>query len=227
MTKPAGEPTPERVAEEFLGEVRLMTSALGAGMPEGAVAVAPVFSGPGAIRTVPAFREFRDRYLQSWMLPQEWPAILAAGELVGRGAAQELIAADRVWGERMTEAERVNVGWLGTGWKQASCRVGQRQLRRLRPLRDLRVVQRYLLAVDDGKAFGWHPFAFGVVMAAYHLPWRSGLLHFARQTMAGFLGGTPLAAQLPDTAQVALLAEADPELAAGLNRLLPNFGAPA
>ena len=69
----------------------------------------------------------------------------------------------------------------------ASRRVGQSQLRKLRPLRDQRVVQRYLAAVEGGQAHGWHTLVYGLTLAVYSLPLRQGLLGYAHQTTRGFI----------------------------------------
>jgi urease accessory protein UreF len=74
----------------------------------------------------------------------------------------------------------------GPGMEEASWRVGRRQLNRLRPLRDLRVVQKYLSALDAGTVRGWHPMVFGVVLAAFGIPLRQGLVHYATQTATGW-----------------------------------------
>ena len=69
----------------------------------------------------------------------------------------------------------------------ASRRVGQNELRRLRPLRDVRVLQRYLTAVDEGHAQGWHTCVFGMTLAVYSVPLRQGLLGYAQQVIRGFI----------------------------------------
>ena len=74
-----------------------------------------------------------------------------------------------------------------TEFAAASRRVGQSQLRKLRPLRDQRVVQRYLHAVESGEAHGWHTLVYGLTLAVYSLPLRQGLLGYAHQTTRGFI----------------------------------------
>jgi urease accessory protein UreF len=90
---------------------------------------------------------------------------------------RELIALDR------------DVGQLPAvqAFGNASSWVGRTQLRRLRPLRTERVVQRYLRAVEAGEARAWHTLVFGLVLAVYSLPLRQGLIHFAHQTVGGFI----------------------------------------
>ena len=69
----------------------------------------------------------------------------------------------------------------------ASRRVGHAQLQRLRPLRDERIVQRYLHALDTGEAHGWHTLVYGLTLVVYSLPLRQGLLGYAHQTTRGFI----------------------------------------
>jgi urease accessory protein UreF len=69
----------------------------------------------------------------------------------------------------------------------ASRRVGRCQLQKLRPLRDQRLVQRYLHAVEAGRAHGWHILVYGLTLAVYSLPLRQGLLGYAHQTTRGFI----------------------------------------
>jgi len=70
---------------------------------------------------------------------------------------------------------------------KASFRVGQAQLKKLRPLRDERLAQRYLRAVEAGQANGWHTLVYGVTLAIYSLPLRQGLLGYSHQTTRGFI----------------------------------------
>jgi urease accessory protein UreF len=117
------------------------------------------------------------RYVKERVIAEEWPLIIRAHSLATSGNFRAILALDLEWGGHFgmrPEAE-------------ASFRVGQRQLNRLRPLRDARVVQRYLAAVESGQAHGWHPIVFGVVLAVFGVPLRHGLLHFARQVASGFL----------------------------------------
>jgi len=69
----------------------------------------------------------------------------------------------------------------------ASRRVGRCQLQKLRPLRDQRMVQRYLQAVNGGTAYGWHTLVYGLTLEVYSLPSRQGLLGYAQQTTRGFI----------------------------------------
>ena len=48
-------------------------------------------------------------------------------------------------------------------------------------MRDARVVRRYIEAVDAGKASGWHPVVYGVLLAVHSIPLRQGMAHHALQ----------------------------------------------
>ena len=69
----------------------------------------------------------------------------------------------------------------------ASRRIGREQLQKLRPLRDERMVQRYLAAVESDRAHGWHTLVYGMTLVLYSLPVRQGLLGYAHQTTRGFI----------------------------------------
>ncbi len=133
----------------------------------------------------PAFLQW---YRDTHLVPAEWPVILEAHRLADAGQARELVALDQAWGRR-----------VGNGpFAEASLRVGQRQLNRLRPLADLPAVQRYLEAIAAGRAHGWHPVVYGVVLAVFSLPLRQGLIHYATRTLGGFGGGDTEAELPPD-----------------------------
>jgi hypothetical protein len=114
----------------------------------------------------------------------ELPTVVQAHNLAARNEARELIALD-------AEVARQAVP---PAFASASRRVGQGHLQRLRPLRDQRVVQRYLNAVDNGEARGWHMIVYGITLAIYSLPVRQGLILYARQILEGFVraAGQPL-----------------------------------
>jgi len=69
----------------------------------------------------------------------------------------------------------------------ASQRIGRVQLKRLRPLRDQRGLQRYIRAADAGGAHAWHTLVYGVTLASFSFPLRQGLLNYAEQVLQGFV----------------------------------------
>jgi urease accessory protein UreF len=129
------------------------------------------------VRDLQSLRSFLEVYQRDVLLRFEFPAVLRAHKRARQNEARELIALD---GE-MASRE------LPPDFAAASRRVGQGHLQRLRPLRDDRVVQRYLKAVDAGEASGWHTIVYGVTLAVYSIPVRQGLILYARQTLEGFV----------------------------------------
>lgn len=151
----------------------------------------------GRIDSLPALRDFLSRYQAQILIPLEFPAIFRASILTSEGKARELIALDQsLAGEPALR-----------DFAAASARAGHSQLRRLRPLRDHRVVQRYWRAVENGGAHGWHTLAYGVTLAVYSLPSRQGLLNYARQTALGFIRAAHHAVEFSESEEEDLLAE--------------------
>lgn len=120
-----------------------------------------------------ALREYRAQIL----LPVELPAILASHGHASRNELRELLILDQALQEQPILQK----------FAAASRRVGQAQLQKLRPLRDQRFVKRYLQAVDDGVAHGWHTLVYGLTLEIYSLALRQGLLGYAHQTTRGFI----------------------------------------
>ncbi len=164
-------------AAEWLGDWHPLAEQLGSadglvtlGSVSGLLQLAPV-------RSLPGLRRFLRKYQAEILLPCELPAIQSAHGHASRYEVRELVALDR------SLAAEPNLRLFGL----ASSRVGQYQLRKLRPLRDQRVVQRYLQAVESGEASGWHTLVYGLTLAVYSLPLRQGLLGYAHQTTRGFI----------------------------------------
>jgi urease accessory protein UreF len=172
---PQTQNTPE-LARELAGDLRPLLEQLGSPADLADLADAAPFAD-GPILTVAGLRNFLRQYCDRMLLPLELPAINRAFGHARRGEVRELVAFDQELG-----AEPVF-----RSLASASRRVGQRQLLRLRPLRDDRTVQRYLAAVDAGSAQGWHTLVYGLTLAVYSLPLRQGLLGYAEQTTRGFI----------------------------------------
>lgn len=130
-----------------------------------------------SIESLPALREFLRAYHARILLPHELPAIRAAFSHASRNELRELMAFDR----------RLALEPALQDFAGASHRVGLGQLQKLRPLRDERMVQRYLAAVETKEAHGWHTLVYGLTLAVYSLPLRPGLLSYAHQTTRGFI----------------------------------------
>lgn len=165
-----------RLSHELLGDMQPLLEQMGAA-GEIVPSVRPADGVcPARVVDLPSLRGFLNRYRESVLVPVELPAIVAAYQHAARGEAMELIALDRQL--RGQAALRP--------FAAASCRVGQRQLGKLRPLRDQRLVQRYLAAIESGEALGWHTLVYGVSLAMFSLPLRQGLQNYIEHTVRGF-----------------------------------------
>src|SRR5882724_5158181 len=164
-------------AAEWLGDWHPLAEQLGSA--DGLVELGSVSSQLKLppVRNVPSLRKFLGQYQLCILLPLELPAIESAHGHACRNELRELVALDQ---ELAAEPVLQN-------FAAPSRRVGQAQLQKLRPLRDQRVVQRYLTAVEKGDAHGWHTLVYGLTLAVYSLPLRQGLLGYAHQTMRGFI----------------------------------------
>jgi urease accessory protein UreF len=160
-----------------------------------------------------ALMDWLKRYEHEVVVMGEWPVVIQSFGHVQAGEARELIALDKAWGRRMSD-------WPGS---EASFRVGQRQLNRLRPMRDHRTVQRYLNAVEVGEARAWHPVVYGVFLGVYGIPLRQGLMRFAEQTLGGILDRLPETPGLTVTTQNQWMRDLQPRLAHELQSILPAF----
>ncbi len=131
----------------------------------------------GPVDGVGALRRVLRRYQNEVLWPVELPAIQRAHRHASRNQLRELLRFDRQLGEEPTLRQ------IG----EPSRRVGRLQLRRLRPLRDVRFVQRYHAAVEAEQAHAWHTLVYGVTMWLFYLPLHQGLQGYARQVTRGFI----------------------------------------
>jgi urease accessory protein UreF len=53
-------------------------------------------------------------------------------------------------------------------------------------MKDHRTVWRYCDAIRTKKAFGWHTVVYGVVLAAFSIPIRQGIVNYCEQLINGF-----------------------------------------
>jgi urease accessory protein UreF len=164
-------------AAEWLGDAHPLVEQLGSA--DGLVALHALADSLAGqpVTSLPALRNFLQRYHERVLLLHELPAIQTAFRHASRGESRELVAFDQ-----QLSREPMLRDFAG-----ASHRVGRAQLQKLRPLRDERVVQRYLAAVESGEAHGWHTLVYGLTLAVYSLPLRQGLLGYAHQTTRGFI----------------------------------------
>jgi urease accessory protein UreF len=160
----------------------------------GSVTLVPDLQG---VNSVPALRSFLDGYRTHILVPVELPAIARAFQHAARGEVRELIELDRGLAAQKV-IERFAV---------ASYRVGQRQMAKLRPMRDQRVVQRYLAAIEAGEARGWHTLVYGVSLAMFSLPLRQGVQHYIEQTLNGFVESSARSLRLAESDCESILGE--------------------
>jgi len=164
-------------AAEWLGDWHPLAEQLGSA--DGLIALGSVSAllRLGPVDDLPSLRRFLQEYQAQILLPLELPAIESAHGHATANELRELVALD----------QKLALEGMLQNFAPASSRVGQWQLQKLRPLRDQRLVQRYLQAVEGGEAHGWHTLVYGVTLAIYSLPLRQGLLGYAHQTTRGFI----------------------------------------
>jgi urease accessory protein UreF len=166
-----------REAVESLGELHPLLAQLGSADGLFALRAASASLRLTRLDSPDALATFLHAYCGRVLLPLDLPAIERAYRHASRHEIRELIALDR---------EIARAGLL-RDFAAASRRAGRNHLQRLRPLRGERVAQRYLQAVEDGAADGWHTIVYGLTLALYSLPIRQGLMNYAHQTLHGFI----------------------------------------
>jgi urease accessory protein UreF len=172
----------------ILGDLHPLLDQLGS--TEGLVTLA---AAAGSLRvpevtSVESLVGFLAAYKKQLLLGLELPSIQKAYRHACGNETRELIGLDQ-------EMARLSIP---AHFADASRRIGQGQLQRLRPLRYERLVQRYLLAVEDARANGWHTLVYGITLALYSVPVRQGLLNYARQVLYGFVHAAAKALRLTE-----------------------------
>src|SRR5437762_9313880 len=197
-------------AAEWLGDWHPLAEQLGSA--DGLVTLASVCAllRLRPVHNVASLRQFLRDYQQRILFPIELPAIESAHGHAIRNETRELVALDR----RLADESLLQQ--LGA----ASQRVGQYQLQKLRPLRDQRLLQRYLLAVEAGQAHGWHTLVYGITLAIYSLPPRQGLLGYAHQTTRSFVYAAARSLHLSETQCRHLFDSVSKDLPAAVDSLL-------
>lgn len=163
-------------SEELAGDVAPFAAAIGSAEALACFADLAAFIGVPQPANAGALRSLLSGYREKVLGGVELPAIRDAFEHARRGEARELIELDRRLARQLGRS----------GLAQASRLTGRQQLRLLRPLKD-QSLQRYIRAVDDGEATGWHVVVFGILLAVFSLPLRQGLAHYAGKNQQGLL----------------------------------------
>lgn len=187
---------------ELLGEWHPLVQQLGS--TEGLIALSTASHTLqlNNVDNVQALLRFLEAYQSQILIPLELPAIQRAYRHASRNETRELVAFDRELAGELALKTFVN----------ASRRVGQAQLKRLRPLRDHRLLQRYLRAVDEGVAHGWHTLVYGVTLSVYSLPILQGLNSYEKQTLLGFMHAVSRTLRLSENDCRDLLEQLSPSL---------------
>ena len=207
MTKPST--VRQQVVEEFLGDVAPLAEQIGSA--EGLVALGSAVSQRfHRVTDLPSLRLFLGDYQARILIPLELPVICRAYRHASRYEIRELIELDR----------QLDHEPLLQSFATASQRVGKTQLKRLRPLRDQRLVQRYLHAVQTGEAHAWHTVVYGMILSLYSLPLRQCLLSYAQQTTLGFLRSAAGPLRLTGADCEDLMSEEGSGFPEAVNRLL-------
>ncbi|MBM3881239.1 MAG: hypothetical protein FJ387_16200 [Verrucomicrobia bacterium] len=202
-------------AARLLGDPHPLVARLGS---PGGLATLPAgtLSGVWPVTDASSFRLFLGAYAREVLVPVELPAIQEAQAHTTRYEARELLALD----QRLSREPRM------TAFGEASRAVGRRQLHRLLPLRDQRIVRRYYDAVARGEAEAWHVLVYGMVLGLFSLPLRQGLLNYARQTLTGFVDAAASSLELTEEDGGRLLDEALGGLPAAVEQALRPHGPP-
>lgn len=201
------------VAAPVAGDVETLARRLGVWDPRTDLGGWEAWSAPaGGVVGAEGVRRFLEDYGGRCLVPLEWPGIVRAWALTSEGRGHELVQFDREWGGVA----------CGFPFLEASRAVGRRQLGRLRPLRDARAVQRYVRAVDEGLASGWHVVVYGAAVATFSIPLRQGLMHFASQVLAGLAARVPVSEGIPEAVRAQCLDEALATVSARLGTCLPE-----
>ena len=162
---------------ELLGDVHPLMEQLGLAEDLGVARRAAAPAEFSRVTNVAELHGFLDAYRTRLLVPIELPVIVSAHGHAMRNELRELVAVDAQLAREPIVRE----------FAAASCRVGQRQLSKLRALRDQRMVQRYLAAIEAGDARGWHTLVYGMSLALYSIPLRQGLQNYSEHTLRGFV----------------------------------------
>ena len=162
------------------------------------------------VESIPSLLHFLESYQSLVLIPFELPAIQRAYRHASRNETRELVEFDQT-----IVNEPVLKPFAG-----ASRRVGQAQLKRLRPLRDHRLLQRYLRAVEGGSAHGWHTLVFGMTLSVYSMPVRQGLDSYEKQTLLGFMHAASRTLRLSEADCRGLLEQLSPAFPRPLEPIL-------
>ena len=195
---------------DWLGDWHPLVEQLGSANGLGALGELSASVRVAPVHDLPSLRNFLTVYQKQILLPHELPAIQRAFDHTCRHEVRELIEYDRHLADEPTLAR----------FAEASRRIGQTELLKLRPLRDERIVRRYLEAVERREANAWHTLVYGLTLSLYSLPLRQGLLGYGYQTARGFIYAAAKPLQLSEMNCRGLLEELCGHLPAAVEELI-------
>ena len=169
------------------------------------------------VKDLAGLKRFLETYRTQLLAPIELPLICEAHAHASRNEFSELISLD----QQIARDSRFEI------FASASKRVGEIQLKRLRPLRDQRGLQRYIRAVDAGEAHAWHTLVYGITLASFSLPLRQGLQNYAQQTLRGFVRSAANAHRFAEPDCENLLSEISATIPGMIDGLLADSFSPA
>jgi len=204
-----GEPT------DWLGNWHPLAEQLGS--TNGLVALSEISASMQVplVHDLASLKHFLASYQKQLLLPIELPAIQRAFDHTCRHEVRELAEFDR---------QLANEPALKP-FAEASKRIGQTELLKLRPLRDERIVRRYLEYVERHEANAWHTLIYGMTVALYSIPLRQGLLGYGYQTTRGFIYSASKGLQLSEKDCRSLLDELCGNLPAAVEALIAQRAA--
>ncbi len=200
---------------EWLGDWHPLVEQLGSA--NGLVALSEVSSAMQIpiVHNLSSLRRFLEDYQRCVLLPYEMPAIQRAFDHTCRHEVRELTQYDRL----LADEDALKP------FAEASRRVGQTELLKLRPLRDERIVRRYIESVERGEANAWHTLVYGLTLALYSMPLRQGLLGYGFQTTRGFIYAAANGLQLSERDCRTLLEELCARMPAAVEALIAQRAA--
>ena len=195
---------------EWLGDWHPLAEQLGSARGLAALSDISASMQVPLVHNLPSLRHFLVTYQKLVLLPIELPAVQRAFDHTCRHEVRELAEFDR---------QLANEPSLKP-FAEASRRVGQTELLKLRPLRDERIVRRYLEAVERKEANAWHTIVYGMTLALYSMPLRQGLLGYGYQTTRGFIYSAAKDLKLSENSCRSLLDELCANLPAAVEGLI-------
>ena len=195
---------------EWLGDWHPLAEQLGSARGLAALSDISASMQVPLVHDLPSLRHFLATYQKQLLLPIELPAVQRAFDHTCRHEVRELAEFDR----QLASEPALKP------FAEASRRVGQTELLKLRPLRDERIVRRYLEAVERKEANAWHTIVYGLTLALYSMPLRQGLLGYGYQTTRGFIYSAAKDLKLSENACRSLLDELCANLPAAVEGLI-------